>query len=248
MNWLEIQEKLNQLNGKYLELENDKLFLEKEENYETKNQKINIALFYLVKAIKNKIKKLPLSDELVRQQIMNLGNDIDKVNNFLGKLSNDFELYETGMEVVRTLIVLSDKDYEFKDGYENSLVYKHRMDFTEKTIEMMDRDDLTIEEKYDYIDSFDKNLPDEDKGELHVQALIGKDENHMVEMKMAQILFSAFKGDIRKIDDYHQLTLEVGAVAENRIDEEPLEEQLKYYNQILISPYVKNMKQDSKNK
>lgn len=248
MNWIEIQQKLNNLNDKYLELSNGKLFLEKETNYETKNQNVNNIMFYLVKAIKNKIKDMPMSDEQTRQQIMNMGDDINSITNYINKISSDFETYEKGMQAVKTLIELSDKNYEFKDGFENSLLYKQKIDYVEKIVEMMDRDDLTIEEKYDYIDSFDKTLSDENQGELHVQALIGKDENHMADMKTAQILFTSFEGNIKKFDDYYQFCLEIGSVAENKMDSKPLEEQLKFYTTILDSPYVQNMKQNNKNK
>ena len=115
----------------------------------------------------------------------------------------------------------------------------------------MNNDKLTIEEKYDYIDSFDKTLSNEDQGELHVQALIGKDENHIAETKTIQILsnsygnaFEAFK----KFDEYYQFVLEVGAVAENRMDNEPLEKRLEDIGTILDSPYVKKMNQNSKNR
>lgn len=248
MDWMEIQKKLNDLNDKYLDLSNDKLFLDKETNYETQNQHINNMMFYFVKAIKNKIKDMPSSAEQVRQHVMELGNDINSISNYLNKLDNDFKLYETGMQVVRTLIDLSDKEYEFEDGFENSLIYKQRIDYFEKMIEMMDKDNLTIEEKYDYIDTFDKTLSDEDKGELHVQALIGKDEKHISDIKLAQLLFTAFKGNIRKTDDYYQFALELGAVAENKMESKPLEKQLDVLATILVSPYVQNMKQSSKNK
>lgn len=251
MNWMEIQSKLNDLNDKYLELNNDKMFLENETNFETNKKAIDNILFYLVKAIKNKIKDLPVSDEETRKRIMDFGNDIDGISKYINKLVNDFELYEKGMKVVKTIIDLSDKEYEFEDGFENSLSYKQKIDYIEKTIEMMNNDKLTIEEKYDYIDSFDKTLSNEDQGELHVQALIGKDENHIVEMKTIQILsnsygnaFEAFK----KFDEYYQFVLEVGAVAENRMDNEPLEKRLEDIGTILDSPYVKKMNQNSKNR
>lgn len=248
MNWVEIQQKLNDLNDKYLELTNDTLFLGNETNYETKNQNINNMMFYLVKAIKNKIKDMPSSVEQIRQQVMNYGNDINSISNYLIKLDDDFKSYETGMQVLRTLIELSDKEYAFEGSFENSLFYKQKIDTFEKMIEMMDKDNLTIEEKYEYVDSFDKKLSDEDKGELHVQALIGKDENHITDGKLAQLLLMAFKGNIKKVDDYYQFALEIGAVAENKMDNKSLEKQLEYLSTILVSPYVQNMKQSSKNK
>jgi hypothetical protein len=83
MDWMEIQKKLNDLNSKYLDLANDKLFLDKETYYETQNQKINNMMFYFVKAIKNKIKDMPSSAEQVRQHVMELGNDIDSISNYI---------------------------------------------------------------------------------------------------------------------------------------------------------------------
>lgn len=248
MNWMEIQEKLNELSNKYLEIANDKLFLEKEVNYQTKNQRINIVIFYLVKSIKNKINDMPKSDEQVRLQIMNLGNDINSITNYINKLYNDFELCKKGMQIIETLVELSDKNYVFKDGVENSLSYKQKIDYVEKTIEMMDKDNLTIEEKYDYIDSFDKNLSNEDKGELHVQALIGNDENRIANKKMTQILFTAFKGNTKKMSEYYQFTLEIGSVAEYKMDNDKLEQQIKDIGTILDSPFVQNMKQNNKSK
>lgn len=248
MSWMEIQSKLNDLNDKYLELANDKIFLENEKNFETNKQATDNILFYLVKAIKNKIKNLPVSDEETRKKIMDFGDDINSISKYINKLVNDFELYEKGMKIVKTIIDLSDKEYDFEDGFENSLCYKQKIDYIEKTAEMMDNDKLTIEEKYDYIDSFDKTLSSEDQGELHVQTLIGKDENHITDMRVAQILFNKFKGNIKKFDEYYQFVLEIGAVAESRMDNEPLEKRLEDIGTILDSPYVKKMNQNNKNR
>lgn len=248
MDWMEIQTKLNNLNNKYLELENNKLFLEKESNYETKRQNIDRVLFYLVQSIKRKINEIPESIAIVRQNVMNLGNDINSINNYLNKISNDFDLYEQGMKLTKTILDLSDKNYEYKEGYKNSLLYKQKKDYIEKSIEMMDRDDLSIEEKCEYIDSFDKTLSDEDKGELHVQALIGTQEKHIEDMEISQMIFTEFIDDIKKIDDFYQFNLEIGAVAENETENEPLDKMLEDIGTILVSPYVKNMNQTSKNK
>ena len=248
MNWLEIKEKLNSLNECYLELENDKLFLSDEKNYETQRKRIDVGMFYFVKAIKNKINELPNSLDEVRNQIMTLGNDANKMGEYLNRLENNIRLCQSATEVLRTIIEISDKTYEFKDGYENSLSCKQQMDYMEKCIEMMDRDDLTDEQKYEYADSFSKNLNDEDKGELVVQTFIGKDVKDILNAKIVQLFVSKFKGNIRKIDDYLQFLLEMGAVAESNMDNGPIEEQLKWYKPILVSPFVKNMKQNNKSK
>lgn len=248
MNWLEIQEKLNNLNEGYLQLENDKLFLKDEKNYETQRQKIDVGMFYFVKAIKNKINELPNSLDEVRNQIIALGNDTDKIGEYLNKLESNVRLCQIAMEVLRTILEISDKTYEYKDGYENSLTCKQQMDYMERCIEMMDRDDLTAEQKYEYADVFGKNLNNEDKGELMVQTLIGEDAQDILDVKIMQLFVSKFKGNIRKIDDYSQFLFEMSVVAENNMDNEPLEEQLKWYKPILVSPFVKSMKQNNKSR
>ena len=248
MNWLEIQESLNNLSARYMELEANNTFLEKEENYETKNQIVNIGVFYLVKAIKDKVKQMPVSDEEVRKQIMAFGSDVNSISDYLRNLSNDFETYETGMEIVKTLIEISDKQYDFQGDIKDSLLFRQRIDFHTKALEMMDRNDLTLEQKYDYIDSFDKTLSEEEQGELHIQSIIGNIENAVVQTAVAPMLMKAFKLDVRKYDAFAQFIIEVGSVGENRLNDEPLEKQVSDYKSILVSPFVKAMKHDVKNK
>ena len=58
----------------------------------------------------------------------------------------------------------------------------------------------------------------------------------------------AFKLDVRKYDAFAQFIIEVGSVGENRLNDEPLEKQVSDYKSILVSPFVKAMKHDVKNK
>lgn len=160
MEWQKIQEILNELENKYINLSIINEYLAKEENYETENKNINGLLFYFIKSLNKKIQEIPSSIDQVRNVIFEYGNDANKILDYLNNLKKDLENVNMAIDVIKAYVEIPDKPYEFKEGYENSLTYKYYCYMYEKMAEVYDNDSMTIKEKYEYCDKFEEGLSD----------------------------------------------------------------------------------------
>lgn len=244
MNWQEVYDRLNTLDNDFINLDNIKVVLSKEENYETENKRINTFLFYFINSLKRKIKDMPNSLDDVRKVLMSYGNDINKIISYLDGLKLNFNNLNKGIRIVKVLVAISDDNYDYKDGYENSLSYKYAVNLYDKLSEIYDRDDMSTKEKYEYIDSFEKNLSDEEKGEMHIQTLIGEQDEALLNKKFMEIMLKkVMTGEniFSKAEKFNKCLMDNMAYAENLQATANLEDNLKCYANILESPFYKSL-------
>lgn len=247
MEWQQIQELLNQLEKDYISLSMVEDYLKDEKNYETESKNTNLFLFYFIKSLNKKIGEIPKSVDEVRNIIIKYGNDTNKILDFLIGIETSINNINKGIEIVRACVEISDKPYEFKDGYENSLLFKNFCHMYSKAAEIFDRDDMTPLEKSKYCDTFDESLSDSEKGELHVQALIAKPEQATLNKFTMNLMMNLMKGGnpFEKAEKYQQCIMDCGMASENIQDEASLEDNLKWYGNILESDFYKSL-QNSK--
>ncbi len=244
MNWQEVYDKLNGLDTDFVNLDMVKDFLSKEENYETKNNIINIFIFYFINSLKNKVKDMPNSLDDVRNILMSYGNDINTIVKYLDALKLDFNNIDKGMKLINALILISDKDYDYEDGYENSLRCKNTVNTYNRISEIYDNDKMTIEEKCEYCVSFENGLSDEEKGELHIQTFIGKEDKVLLNKALTKVMLKKVMtggNTFSKAKKFEQCFLNIGAYAEKVQENASLEENLKMYANILESPFYKSL-------
>lgn len=243
MSWLDIQKKLEVLVDEYSNYDVIKQFVFDENNYQTQNPNLFNTLFYLSAAMKKQINDIPETIDVVRNEILKYGNNLEDVSKYLQKVIKDFDVLNRGYKVFKTLIMLIDKEYEFKEGYENSLSCKSFMDRLNKIIEIYEKDDMPIKEKYEYLDSFDNTLSIEEKGELHIQTFIGKIDEVAKNRLTTPLLMNEMKkgNPFKRMQKIHDIILQTGAYAQDQLEKSSLEEQLTWLECILESEYVKNM-------
>lgn len=244
MNWQEIYDRLNALDADFINLYTINGFISKEENYETGNNSINILMFYLIKSLKIKIENMPTSLDEVRNELMKYGNDINKIAKYLDILKLNFNNINEGMNLINALILISDKNYEYKEGYENSLSYKNTINLYNKISEVYDKDDMNVKEKYEYCDSFEYDLSDGEKGEMHIQSLIGNQDKALLNKKLMEIMLKKVmtgKNIFSKAEKFRQCMMDVSTYAENMQSSASLEDNLKMYANILKSPFYKSL-------
>ena len=248
MGWEQIQQKLNKIENEYINLSITIEYISNESNFETENQNINTSLFYLVKSIIKTIENIPKDINEIRSKMMEYGNDITKIIGFLEKIEKDFDNLNKGVLLSKTLVEISDKTYEYETGYENSLKFKCHKNMQEKVIDICENDNMSIKEKYEYADDFDKTLSTPLKGELHVQSLIGPDDKKIVNSFLTKLFLEKMKcsNPLQKMEKYHQTILEIGAYAEDKLANGSLLERLNDLGTILESPFVKSLNKGKK--
>lgn len=244
MEWQKIQEILNELENKYINLSIINEYLAKEENYETENKNINGLLFYFIKSLNKKIQEIPSSIDQVRNVIFEYGNDANKILDYLNNLKKDLENVNMAIDVIKAYVEISDKPYEFKEGYENSLTYKYYCYMYEKMAEVYDNDSMTIKEKYEYCDKFEEGLSDNEKGELHVQSLIGEADKASLNKVLMNVTMNIMKGGspFEKANKFQQCLMDTAAFSEEKQGRALLEENLKWYGNILESHFYKSLR------
>lgn len=248
MDWQQIQQKLNKIENEYINLPIIIEYIYNESNFETENQNINIHLFYLVKSIKKAIENISKDIEQIRSKMLEYGNDITKIIEFLEKIEKDFDSLNKGILLSKTLVEISDKSYEYETGYENSLKFKCQKNMHKKVIDICENDNMSIKEKYEYADDFDKELSTPLKGELHVQSLIGKDDEKIFNSFLTKLFLENMKvkNPFKKMEKYHQTLYKIGAYAEDELDNSSLLNILNDLGTILESPFVKSLNKGKK--
>lgn len=243
MEWQQIQELLNSLEKDYISLSIVDDYLKNEDNYETENKQINAFLFYFIKSINKKINEIPKSVDEVRNIIIKYGNDVNKILDFLNELKTSINGINKGIEVVKACVEISDKPYEFEDGYENSLSFKSSSYIRSKAAEIYNRDDMTPLEKFKYCDTFEKSLSESEKGELHVQTFIGKVDMVVSNKATMKDMLKVMKGGnpFEKAEKFQQCLMDIGMIAESEQEKASLEENLKWYDNILESDFYKSL-------
>lgn len=245
MEWQKVQEILNELENDYINLSITNEYLSKEENYETENKKINGLLFYFIKSLNEKIQEIPSSIDQVRNVIFEYGNNANKILYYLNNIKKDLENINMAIDVIKAYVEISDKPYEFKEGYESSLTYKYYCYMYKKMTEVYDNDSMTIKEKYEYCDKFEEGLSDNEKGELHVQTLIGEEDKTLLNKLLMNVMMSIMKGgnSFDKANKFQQCLIDTAAFAEEKQSKASLEENLKWYGNILESDFYKSLKE-----
>ncbi len=248
MEWQRVQEILNELENDYINLSITNEYLSKEENYETDNKNINVLLFYFIKSLNKKIQEIPCSINDARNVIFSYGNDANKMLDYLNNLKKDLENINHAIDIIKVYVDISDKSYEFKDGYENSLIYKYHCDIYEKMAEVYDNDSMTTKEKYEYCNNFEENLSEMEKGELHVQSSIGKADKALSNKVLMNVMMNIMKGGspFEKANKFQQCLMDAAAFAKEKQNNASLEDNLKMYGNILESDFYKSF-QNQKN-
>lgn len=243
MGWQKVQEMLNQLENNYINLSIVNEYLSVPENYETENKNINLLLFYFIKSLNKKINEIPNSIDDVRNEIMKYGNDIDKILYFLNNVNKDIENINYAIKVINAYVEISDKSYEFKEGYESSLTYKYYCYMYEKMAEIYDDDSMTLEEKFEYCNKFEESLTEKEKGELHVQSSIGKSDKALLNKTLMKVMMGLMKNSkpFERANKFEQCLMNIAVVAEDKQSNASLEENLKWYGNILESDFYKSL-------
>lgn len=253
LSWMQIQEIINHLQQSYDDINVVKEYISKEENYETDNKNVNLVLFYLVKKLKEKLEKMPENVEEIMNNTMKLGNDTYKIANYLTGLEKDLKNVITAYQTIKAHVEIAPMEYDFGENPNNSLSYKFKEDYVKKIVHFMNNDDMSIDEKYEHYDSFDKNLNNEEKGELKVQALIGKEDPIAYAQLVNKYLFSGMEisnsAQIMVImKKFERAYIQAGAYAQQKLSNESFEEILEDYKTILDSPFYRNLQKEKTKK
>lgn len=179
---------------------------------------------------------------------MKYGNDIDKILFFLNCVNKDIDNINYAIIVINVYVEILDKSYEFKEGYESSLTYKYYCYMYEKMAEIYDDDSMTLQEKFEHCDKFDESLTEKEKGELHVQSSIGKPDKVLLNKTLMKVMMGLMKNGkpFEKANKFQQCLMNTAAVAEEKQSKASLEENLKWYGNILESDFYKSI-QNHKN-
>lgn len=111
-------------------------------------------------------------------------------------------------------------------------------------VECVDNDNMSIKEKYEYCDSFENGLSDEEKGEMHIQSFIGKQDKALLNKRVMEIMLKknmTGKNVFPKAEMFRQCMMDIGAYAEKQQENASLEDNLKTYANILESPFYKSL-------
>ncbi|MBQ9013886.1 MAG: hypothetical protein IJ094_10135 [Bacilli bacterium] len=243
MDWQKVYDLLNGVEEKYDKFREANEYILDEKNYETNNNGLNGLFFYFVRAIKEKVKTIPVNFDSVRTNAMNFGNDAVGMEGYLSKVNDDIDKVIYAVRILKDYQKISDISYEYEDGYENSLKYKSFCDKIKKIAEVFEDEKMTLEQKYKYCDSFEKTLSKEENGELTVQSIIGKEDNALKQTQITQVVLSLMGKDnfLSKMDQFYQFFLELGSYAEEKLDTYPLEQHIKDLEVIYDSKFYKSL-------
>lgn len=248
MTWLDVQQRLGELEEQIYSLPMIVDFVNNEENFDNEKQTLFIMQFHSFNSVKRKIEQLPKSMDEIRNNILKYGNDLQMVCEYLKKVEKDFDDLNKGVEILKVLVSLNGKEYEFKDGYENSFSFHSHMSLLKKIIEIYENDDMSAEEKYKYSDVYDSTLTKEEKGELHIQGFIGTPDKSILNKATAPLYFNEMRrgNAIKRMEKIQRVFMETGAYCEEVLQNMSLEQLIENYGCILESNYVKTMQDQKK--